>query len=217
MFTNPEIHASFLSAFQVPILSVWGSTETTGIALANYPDTYQTDGSMGKVCPHYQVKLVDQSGKEVATGEIGELIFSSPAVVAGYHNKVSFPGKKSWYYSGDLARKNKNGCYVFIERKSGMIKVAGLKVYPLQVELVIQEHPAIKEVAIIGVKENRRGFVPKAYIVTKVGRSVNLEDIKKFCKNKLASYMIPKSIQLLTELPKIGSGKINKKALLTDD
>ena len=110
-------------------------------------------------------------GKEVATGEIGELIFSSPAVVAGYHNKVSFPGKKSWYYSGDLARKNKNGCYVFIERKSGMIKVAGLKVYPLQVELVIQEHPAIKEVAIIGVKENRRGFVPKAYIVTKAGKS----------------------------------------------
>lgn len=215
MFTSPEIHASFLAAFQLPILSVWGSTETTGIALANSAETYRVDGSMGKTCPYYQVKLVDQDGKEVATGEIGELIFSSPSVVSGYRNNGSFPGKGSWYFSGDLARKDKNGFYYFVERKSGMIKVAGLKVYPLQVELILQKHPRIKEAAVIGVKEKRRGCVPKAYIVTEDGKPLDLEELTVFCKNKLASYMIPKQIQQLSELLKIGSGKINKKALST--
>lgn len=214
MFTNPETHISFLSSFHLPILSVWGSTETSGIALANSPESYRLDGSMGKACPHYQVKLVDKNGEEVPTGDIGELIFSSPAVVSGYHNNVSFPSEESWYFTGDLAIKDKDDFYHFVERKSGMIKVAGLKVYPLQVELILQKYPYIKEVAVVGVQEKRRGYVPKAYIVTENSKPVTVADLRVFCKNKLAPYMIPKHIQQVTELPKIGSGKINKKALL---
>ncbi len=213
MYTSPEIHNSFLSSFNLPILSVWGSTETTGVAIANPPESCRLDGSMGKACQHYQVKLIDPRGEEVPTGEIGELIFSGPAVVSGYRNEVPFSGKDVWYFSGDLATKDKDDFYHFIERKSGMIKVAGMKVYPLQIELVLQKHPKIREVAVVGVEEKRRGHVPKAYTVTEDGQPLKLEDLTVFCKNKLAPYMLPKHIQLIAELPKTGSGKINKKAL----
>jgi long-chain acyl-CoA synthetase len=217
MFTSPEIHTAFLSAFKLPILSVWGSTETTGIALANRPDDYKTNGSMGRPCPGYEVKLIDEAGNEVAAGEVGELLFSSPANVSGYADNIPLPGIDSWYASGDLAKKDQDGFYYFIERKTGMIKVAGLKVYPLQVELVLQQHPAIKEAAVIGVREKRRGYVPGAFVVSEDGSQLDWDEVTRFCKKRLAPYMIPKQFILMDELPKIGSGKINKKALPCTD
>ncbi len=213
MYTSPEIHTCFLASFNLPILSVWGSTETSGIALANTPADHRLDGSMGKACPHYLVKVIDHHDKEVQTGTIGELIFSSPALVSSYHNTPSFPCKNGWYYSGDLAFVDEEGFYHFVERKSGMIKVAGLKVYPLQVELTLQHHPKIKEIAIIGISDKRRGFVPKAYIVAQNDAIISIDDLRTYCENKLPAYMVPKQIQHLTSLPKIGSGKIDKKAL----
>ncbi|MCI5167132.1 MAG: hypothetical protein D3903_13815 [Candidatus Electrothrix sp. GM3_4] len=216
MFTDQEIHKNFLAAFGFPIMSVWGSTETTGIALANAPDQYRTDGSMGKPCPYYQVRLVDEDGQEVAPGETGELIFSGPAVISGYHNTPGFPSKEGWYFSGDLAQKDEEGIFRFVERKSGMIKVAGLKVYPLQVELIIQQHPAVKEVAVIGVAERRRGCVPKAFVTPEENAKLDLGELEAYCRQRLASYMIPRKFQLVESLPKIGSGKINKKILLSN-
>ncbi|MCI5159110.1 MAG: hypothetical protein D3906_11885 [Candidatus Electrothrix sp. AUS1_2] len=220
MFTDRDIHRNFLDAFGIPVLSVWGSTETTGIALANAPDNYRIDGSMGKPCPYYQVKLVDEEGKEVAPGETGELIFSGPAVISGYQNAADFSGENDWYFSGDLAQKDEQGFFRFIERKSGMIKVAGLKVYPLQVELVIQQHPAVREVAVIGIPEKRRGYVPKAFIALEENSELDENELKAeletFCRQRLAAYMVPKVFQIIEELPKIGSGKINKKILLAN-
>ncbi len=213
MFTNPEIHAAFLAAFKLPILSVWGSTETTGVAMANRPDDFKTNGSMGKPCPWYAVKLVDDAGQEVAAGEIGELLFSGPANVSGYDRNRPLPGQDSWYASGDLATQDSSGFYYFIERKSGMIKVAGLKVYPLQLEIVLQKHPAVREVAVIGVRDKRRGCIPRAFIASEDGSPLDWDELTDFCKKYLAPYMVPKQFTLMSELPKIGSGKINKKAL----
>ena len=216
MFTDQEIHRNFLDNFGIPILSVWGSTETSGIALANSPDQYRTDGSMGKPCPYYQVRLVDEDGQEAAPGETGELIFSGPAVTSGYYNTPDFPGREGWYFSGDLAQQDEEGFFRFIERKSGMIKVAGLKVYPLQVELVIQQHPAVKEVAVIGVTEKRRGCVPKAFIAPEKNAALDVDELETYCRRRLAAYMVPREFQLVEALPKIGSGKINKKILLAN-
>ncbi|MCI5211787.1 MAG: long-chain fatty acid--CoA ligase, partial [Candidatus Electrothrix sp. ATG2] len=110
--------------------------------------------------------------------------------------------------------KDEEGFFHFIERKNGMIKVAGLKVYPLQVELVIQRHPAIKEVAVVGVTEKRRGCVPKAFIALEENAVLKIDELETYCRQHLAPYMVPKDFQLLEALPKIGSGKINKKILL---
>ncbi len=213
MFTDPQTHELFLSTFHLPILSVWGSTETTGIAIANTPDHYRTDGSMGKPCPHYRVKIVTEEGTMARSGEIGELYFAGPGVVSGYNGTPVFPGDDTWYASGDLARKDDNGFYYFIDRISGMIKVAGLKVYPLQVEIALLQHKKINEVAVIGVLDKRRGCVPKAFFVTHNNTRPTDEELIHFCRQKMASYMIPKMFQQVKELPKFPSGKIDKKKL----
>ena len=94
-----------------------------------------------------------------------------------------------------------------------MIKVAGLKVYPLQVELALSDHPKIAEIAVVGLVDRRKGLVPKAFVVLKEGMVWQPGDLQEYCRGRLPSYMIPKEVEIIKELPKIGSGKINRKAL----
>jgi acyl-coenzyme A synthetase/AMP-(fatty) acid ligase len=217
MYTRPDIIRGFKNNFGIPVLSVWGSTETTGIAFANTPKDFREDGSFGMVCPYYDVKIITDDGIEAKTGEIGEMLLGGKGVVSGYLENVEFPSIDGYYCSGDLAYRDQEGYYYFTERKSGLLKVAGLKVYPLQVEIVLSLHPDIKEVAVIGVEDRLRGMIPKAFIVTEdnhqISKQISKEDIKNFCKDKLADYMVPKEIEILEEFPKIGSGKIDKKRL----
>jgi acyl-coenzyme A synthetase/AMP-(fatty) acid ligase len=213
MFTRPEIIRNFKRHFGIPVLSVWGSTETTGIAIANTPSQFRDDGSTGMVCPHYEARILDETGNDVKEGEIGEIAFRGNGVVSGYMDTDAFSSLDGWYLSGDLGRRDGEGYYYFVERQSGMLKVAGLKVYPLQVEIILMSHERIKEAAVIGVEDRLRGVVPKAYVVPKEGFNPDPEDIKRFCRGKMADYMVPRKIQVIEELPKIGSGKINKKAL----
>lgn len=219
MFTRLELMSRFEQKMGVPIIPVWGSTETTGIALANHPGEEIMPGSVGKPCLSYEVKIVDEAEMEVPAGEIGEMIFKGPAIVSGYYeNGINGQGcfKNGWYYSGDLGRKDAQGNFYFVERIAGMMKVAGLKVYPLEIELALMEHPLIKEVAVLPVKDRLRGEVPKAIIVTKDGAELTEKEILDFCRKRLSPYKLPRSIEIREALPKIGSGKINKKALLKE-
>ena len=217
MYTRIELIEKFNQKLGVPIIPVWGSTETTGIALAPNPDEHVPHGSVGKPGTSYEVKIVDEDDKELPPGETGEMIFKGPAVVQGYYddkganNQLCF--KYGWYYSGDLGRKDAEGNFYFVERKSGMMKVAGLKVYPQEVERILLDHPSIKEVAVIPVKDRLRGEVPKAIVVTKKGKVLTEREILAFCRERLANYKLPKLIEIRESFPKTGSGKINKKAL----
>ncbi len=214
MFTQGAIINSFKHRFGVPVLSVWGSTETSGIAIANTPESYRVDGSMGRPCPCYDVLVCDESGKEVGPGEIGELRFKGEGVVSRYfEDDTGFPLDDGWYVSGDLASRDEEGFFYFAERKSGLIKVAGLKVYPLQVENVLLTHKSVKEAAVIAMEDRLRGMTPKAFVVPIKGEESDPMEIQKFCRKKLADYMVPREIVFLDEMPKIGSGKIDKKAL----
>jgi acyl-coenzyme A synthetase/AMP-(fatty) acid ligase len=213
MYTRPDVSNGFYNAFGIPILCVWGSTETTGIAIANTPSAYRMDGSMGRVCPYYDVKVIDDNGNEARDAQPGELLFKGPAVISGYIEGSEFPLTDGWYHSGDLGWKDKDGFFYFTDRKSGLLKVAGLKVYPLQVELILLEHPAIKEAAVIGVEDKLRGDVPAAFVVLHEGASATEDEILRYCNKNMAHYMIPKKMRIIDELPKIGSGKIDKKTL----
>ncbi|MBF0465364.1 MAG: acyl--CoA ligase [Nitrospirae bacterium] len=215
MFTRAEISEGFKNSFGIPVLSVWGSTETSGIALANRPDDYRLDGSMGKPCPYYDIKVIEEDGREVPTGDTGEMVIRGPAVVAGYidDNAEFLSDEDGFYKSGDLVRKDSNGFYHFIERKSGLLKVAGLKVYPLQLEIAIKQHPCIDDAAVIGIEDRSRGVVPAAFIVVKEGCNLTASDLSQYMRSKIANYMIPRRVEFVSELPKIGSGKIDKKRL----
>lgn len=216
MYTRRDLIEKFRQKVGVPIIPVWGSTETTGIAIANRPGEDLIPGSIGRPCDSYEVKIVDECGEELESGEIGEMAFKGPAVIQAYYmDEVN--SKKSlsdgWYYSGDLGRKDESGHFYFVERKAGLMKVAGLKVYPLEIELVLMDHPDIKEAAVISAKDRLRGEVPKAIIVTRDGRELTEKEVLGFCKGRLAHYKLPRIIEIRESLPKIGSGKINKMAL----
>lgn len=216
MFTRPDIIGGFRKKFGIPVLSVWGSTETSGIAFANRPDDYRQDGSMGKVIPYYDIRIINDDGHDAAPGEVGELAVNGGGVVSGYMEEdASFPtDHNGWYKTGDLVKRDAEGFTYFVERASMMIKMAGLKVYPLEVEIALSRHPGIKEVAVIGVCDRLRGDVPKAFILPKEGVNLTEDDIRDFCKASMPQYMIPRKIEIVTDLPRIGSGKINKKALI---
>jgi acyl-CoA synthetase (AMP-forming)/AMP-acid ligase II len=216
MHTRAELIERFKDKVGIPILSVWGSTETTGIAVANRPGEEMKLGSVGKPCPYYEVKIVDERGDELTSGEVGEMAFKGPAVVSGYcEDKADEQNllNDGWFMSGDLGRKDKDGNIYFVERKTGMMKVAGLKVYPLEIELALLEHPFIKEVAVISVRDRLRGEIPRAVIVTNNGEKLTKEEVISFCKTRLAHYKLPRSIEIRKSLPKIGSGKVNKRVL----
>lgn len=219
MYTRPDLVNRFEKTFGVPIYTVWGSTETTGIAIANRIGERRKDSSVGKPCPYYEVKIMGEAGLEVKTGEVGEMIFKGPAVVEGYYGikkETGGPFKDGWYYSGDLGRKDEDGFFYFVDRKNSMMKVAGLKVYPSEIEKVLITHPKIKEVAVVSSPDGLKGELPKAIIVPKDGYDLTKEDIYHFCKGVLTNYMIPRLIELRDELPKTSSGKINKKALMDE-
>ena len=210
MYTRPELIERFKQKIGVPILSVFGTTETTGIAIANTPGETIIPGSTGKPCKSYEVKIVDEYGMELPTNGIGEMIFKGPAVVQGYYEdpiNTQSCFKDGWYYSGDLGRRDEENNFYFIDRKSGMMKVAGLKVYPLEIELVLMEHPNIKEVAVISAKDKLRGEVPKAIIVTKNGKELTQKEIIEFCRERMPNYKVPRIVELREALPKIRKRK----------
>ncbi|MBI5827529.1 MAG: AMP-binding protein [Deltaproteobacteria bacterium] len=216
MYTRQELIRAFRKKLGVDIIPVWGSTETTGIAIANRFGERIIPGSIGRPCRSYKVKIVDEDWRELPPGEVGEMIFKGPGVVRSYYEEVTAdkdPFRDGWYCSGDLGRKDKDGNFYFVERKTGMMKVAGLKVYPAEIEAALLEHPDVKEVSVIAAKDYLRGEVPKAIIALKGFRAVTEKEILRFCRGRLPHYKVPRIIEFRNELPKTGSGKINKKAL----
>lgn len=219
MFTRPDLVERFEKAFGVPIYTVWGSTETSGIAIANRVGEKRKGFSIGKPCPYYEVKVIDETGLEVKAGEVGEFIFKGPAVVKGYYGieeKTNNCFMNGWYYSGDLGKTDEDGFLYFVDRKNSMMKVAGLKVYPSEIEQVLISHPNIKEVAVVGSPDGLKGEIPKSIIVSKDGQTLTRDEILLFCKGSLPNYKIPKIVEFRNELPKMSNGKINRKALMEE-
>jgi long-chain acyl-CoA synthetase len=216
MHTRGELVEEFKRTIGVPIVPVWGSTETTGIAIANVPGQKRAFGSMGRPCRYYEIKIVSVDGLELEPDEVGELVFRGPGVVNGYleadANGNNF-FQDGWFFSGDLARRDAEGNFYFVERKSGMLKVAGHRVYPLEIELALLKHPAVKEAAVIGINDGLRGEVPKAFVVLEDSKPVDRKELIECCQEHLAHFKVPKIFEFRESLPKIGSGKINKKQL----
>ncbi|MCX7919588.1 MAG: acyl--CoA ligase [bacterium] len=197
-------------------LPVWGSTETSGIALAVRTSIDRPSGSMGQPCNYYEVKVVDEQGKECPPGEIGEMYIRGPAVVSGYYRnpeETTRAFSDGWYRTGDLVRKDSDGYYYFVSRRAGLMKVAGMKVYPLEIDNVLSQHPKIKEAVCVSGHDKIRGEVPLAIIVPRDGETITPDEIKHFCRNYLADYKIPRQFEFWHELPKTASGKLNLQAI----
>ena len=211
MYTHPALVQKFRERFEVPIIPVWGSTETSGIALVTPVQGEQKPGSMGKPSPYYQVKVVGENGEELPPGEVGEMVVHGPGVCSGYYNQpeeTEIYMKDDWFLTGDMVKMDREGYYYFASRKTGMMKVAGVKVFPLEIENVLLNHPKIEAAAVVKIQDRLRGEVPKAVIVAKNGVEISKDEILKYCEKKMSRCKIPSIIEFRSELPKTPGGKI---------
>ncbi len=210
--------------FGKKFIQLYGTTETALLGTVLRPQEVELEGptskrltSIGKACLGYQTKVVDDEGKEVGPGGIGELAIKGEAVASGYWNRPDATDfRDGWWYSGDIVKVDEDGFYYVIDRKKDMIVTGGMNVYPREVEDVISSHPAVHLVAVIGVPDEKWGEAVKAVIVLKEGRTATEEEIIEFCRTRMASYKKPKSVDFipLQEMPVSGGGyKILKREL----
>jgi acyl-CoA synthetase (AMP-forming)/AMP-acid ligase II len=163
-----------------------------------------------------EVRIVDPQDKEVKRGEIGEIVVRGKIVMKGYWQKPEATAealKDGWIHTGDLGTMDEEGYIYLVDRKKDMIISGGYNIYAREVEDVLHSHPAVSEAAVIGVPDESWGEAIKAMVLLKPGQSVSEAELIKFCKERLASFKKPKSIEFVSALPRTAAGKISKKDL----
>ncbi|WP_203362033.1 o-succinylbenzoate--CoA ligase [Bacillus sp. REN10] len=207
----------------LPFYQGYGLTEASPTVFMLAKEDYKRKiGSVGKPVLYTDINIVDENNNPVVVGEIGELAVKGPNVIKEYWQlpaETNQSIKDGWFYTGDYVKADEDGFIYIIGRKKEMIISGGENVYPLEIEQVLKEDPAVDEVSVIGVSDEKWGEVPFAFIVVKDKHVITEEQLKQACLSKLAKYKIPKSFVILSELPKNAAGKVDKKqlkALLTN-
>ena len=193
----------------------YGLTETSPFASYNHEVAFRR-GSVGTPIENVEMKIVDLDDREVADGELGEIVIKGPNVMKGYFGDPAATAaaiRDGWFYSGDIGYRDRDGYFFIVDRLKDMINVAGFKVFPREVEEVLFRHPAVKEAAVVGVADPIRGEAVKAFVVLQDGASVDAETLQTLCRSTIASVKVPERIEFITALPKNPTGKILKKEL----
>ena len=205
----------------VPIRQGFGLTEFgPNVFSLNEEDAIRKIGSIGFPNFYVETRVVDIEGRDVSTNEIGELLLRGPVCTPGYWENPSATAEAivdGWFHTGDLVRFDEDGYFYVAGRKKDMFISGGENVYPVEVESILSQHPAVREVAVIGIADAKWGEVGRAFISLAENQNVSAEEILAFCGDKLAKFKIPREIRFLESLPKGDSGKILKRRLRTSD
>jgi len=200
----------------------YGLSETSPVTHANPVFGNNKIGTIGVPWPDTEAKIMDlETGtKEMPLGEIGELVIRGPQVMKGYWNMAEETRntlRDGWLYTGDIARMDQDGYFQIVDRKKDMIIAGGFNIYPRDVEEVLYRHPKVKEVVVAGVPDQYRGETVKAYIVLKEGQTATAEEIIDFCRQNLAKFKVPTSVEFRESLPKTMVGKILRRMLVEEE
>ncbi len=199
----------------------FGLTEAHVVTHCNPVSGTSVSGSIGLPLPGIDCRIVDaeMGTDEVPVGEIGELIIAGPSIMQGYwqmttetHNTL----RDGWLYTGDIARMDEKGYFFIEDRKKDMIIAGGYNIYPREVEEVLAMHPAVLEVAVAGISDEKRGETVKAWIVKKAGDRTSEKEIIDWSKDQLARYKYPRLIEFREELPRTSVGKVLKRELIKE-
>jgi phenylalanine ammonia-lyase len=194
----------------------YGLTETSPFASYNHRLWYKL-GSIGSPIENVEMRVVDsETGVEVPTGDSGEIAIRGPNVMLGYWNRPEATAKairNGWFHTGDIGRVDEDGYFYIVDRLKDMVNVAGLKVYPVEVENTIYQHPAVDEVAVYGMADDYMGERVCANIILKSGQTATEEEIVVFCRQQLADYKVPRTVLFVDSIPKSPTGKILKRVL----
>jgi len=216
-----EVQEKFQELTGAKLVEGYGLSESSPVTHAN-PIGRNRVGTIGVAWPDTDAKIVDvETGKkEQPVGEIGELVIRGPQVMKGYWNmpdETAATLRNGWLHTGDIAKINEEGYFQIVDRKKDMIISGGFNIYPRDIEEVIYEHPAVKEVAAAGIPNEYSGEIAKVYIVIKEGASLSEDEIIAFCKERLAKFKVPKAVEFRSELPKTMVGKILRRALVEEE
>jgi long-chain acyl-CoA synthetase len=206
---------NFERKFNVVISEGYGLSEASPVTCFNPLDRPRKPGSIGTSIMNVENKVVNELGEELPPGEVGELIVRGPNVMKGYYKmpeETAATIRDGWLYTGDLAKMDEDGYFYIVDRKKDMILVGGYNVYPREVEEVLYNHPDVVEVAVLGVPDPNLGEAVKSFVVSK-NPELTEEDLLEYCREHLAKYKIPSSVEFLEELPKNTTGKILRRAL----
>ena len=201
----------------IPVRQGYGLTEFgPNVFSLGEDDSLRKIGSIGFPNFYVDARVIDGEGRDCAVDEVGELVLRGPTCTAGYWNNPEATAhslRDGWLHTGDLVRRDSEGYFYVVGRKKDMFISGAENVYPAEVEQYLRTHPAIREVAVIGVPDSKWGEVGKAFIVTTSGEALDIEALKQFCRKGLARYKTPHHFAFLAALPKGDSGKILKRAL----
>ena len=200
----------------------WGMSETTSLGIANPILGLKKVGSIGIPFPDTDVRLMDldEGNQVVPRGEPGEITIKSPLVMQGYwNNPVETAGqlRDGWLYTGDIAVEDEDGYIFIVDRKKDMVIAGGFNIYPREVDEVLYQHPKVLDASAVGISDAYRGETIKAFVVLKQGETVTAEEIISFCKEKLAPYKVPKSVEFRESLPRSAVGKVLRKTLRAEE
>jgi len=220
----PVVWKAFDERYHIPVANSYGLSETIVIGsgtttLPEYPHLTKNFQSVGVAVGYTEIRIVDSGDpeRELPCGECGEVAIRGPAVAKGYWNlpeatrEVFRPD--GWFLTGDIGYLDPEGILCITDRKKDMIIMSGWKIYPTEVENVIVRHPAVADVAVFGVPDERRGEVPVAAIVFRPGMALGEEELGAYCRDQMAGYKIPRKIMVLDSLPRVHGWKLLRREL----
>lgn len=222
-----EVQRKFEAITGGSLVEGYGLTETSPVAVANPINGEGRAGSIGLPLPNTEVDIIaldpDENGhyRSLPVGEEGELLIRGPQVMKGYWNQPSETRSAvdagGWLHTGDIAKIDEDGYLYIVDRKKELIIASGYNVVPREVEEVLFMHPAVKEAAVAGVPDEKRGETVKAFVVLKADQKATEAEIRDFCRENLAAYKVPRRVEFRSDLPKSQVGKVLRRLLVEEE
>lgn len=211
-----ETLRDFEAKFRIALMEGYGLSEASPVVTFNPLRGVRKAGSIGVPIPNVDVNVQDDDGRVLADGQIGEVCVRGGNVMRGYWNQPAETNKvlqNGWLRTGDIGYRDADGYFYITDRKKDMLLVNGINVYPREIEEVIYHFPGVKEAAVVGQPDQRRGEQPVAFIAAQEGVEVDVKALLRFLRERLADYKVPRHIMLMPVLPRNATGKILKTVL----
>jgi long-chain acyl-CoA synthetase len=211
-----QILKDFEKKFGIPLIEGYGLSEASPVVAKNPLDRTRKPGSIGLPIPHVEMSVQDDLGRELGPNQTGEICVKGGNVMLGYWNQPEETAKvfrQGWLLTGDMGYRDDEGYYYISDRKKDMLLVNGNNVYPREIEEVIHQFPDVKEAAVIGERDARRGEQPIAFVVPMEGSNLDPDALTKFLRTRLADYKVPRRVLIAGVLPRNAAGKVLKTTL----
>lgn len=210
-----EVMKRFEETFGCLVIEGYGLSESTCRSTFNPPDERRRPGSCGKPIGN-EMRVVDEEDREVANGELGEIVLRGENILKGYYRNPEATAtafRNGWFHTGDVGYRDADGFFYIVDRKSDMIIRGGENIYPREIDEVLYQHPAVAAAATVGVPDQLYGEEVAAFIVLKEGTEASEDEFIAFCRARLADYKCPKTVRVVKEIPKGPTGKLLKREL----